>query len=108
MSSPADSAPILETPVPNHLKALFELEREAHASILGIQFWRENWFGLLALVVYGYIGWNSPAATGDLIYVLAIVFLFDFANEQRNRRRLKLLVEVLYGLQRTHGTSERA
>ena len=59
MSSPTGVAPVSESPVPGHLKALFELHRDAHT---GIWYWRYAIIFSLA-ISYGFLVMSSHSPT---------------------------------------------
>jgi len=110
MFSPSDPASFPE-PLPSYLKALLELEREAHADISTLEKWREfireNWLVLFLAAVFVFIQWRSHDPTVSSLGMLVIVYLvqavsdqWDRRNQKRARRQLRLLLDVIHGLQR--------
>ena len=116
MSSPSDPASFPE-PLPSYLTALLELEREAHAEIFTLEKWREfireNWLVLFLAGVFVFILWRSHDPTVSSLGMLVIVFLVQAAgdqrdrrNQQRARRQLRLLLDVIHELQRPRDASK--
>jgi hypothetical protein len=104
MSSPADAASIPD-PLPDHLKALLELNRDAETSS-----WAHDWHLYFAFCLsfgfYVFVGWHFrdagpfSGAMGPFLVMLGVLVGFQRANERRARRRLQLLLTVIRSLQR--------
>jgi len=101
MPSTPDSIP--EPPLPEYLKAITELTREAEGSSLR-RFLRDYAHVLVVLIAYGVAA--SLNATGlssaHFLGVIAIVLMLQEVTERRAQRRLRLIHEVL--LQLMHRT----
>ncbi len=112
MSSPTETTP-LPDPLPNHLKAMLELNRDAQTSLWG-QYLFLNlvfWFvaGFLACVVWRY---RLPAGTLNVLmpyFILQSALIgLQGAAERRAQRRLQMLLDVIRDLQHQQKTAGRS
>ena len=104
MSSPIDAASLPE-PLPAHLKALLELNREAETGLGGRDYWRAYSSFWILTALYGYIAWHSHEAAVLFFGILVLVFTLDGINQRRAQRRLQLLLTVIRSLQRRDDTA---
>jgi hypothetical protein len=103
MSSPSDPA-LFSEPLPEHLKAMLELNREAQTSLL-----KYDWHVLvidIALIAYFVFIASRPhglapflPALAPFIILLGLTFGLQRTAERRAQRRLQLLLTVIRSLQ---------
>lgn len=113
MSSPDETAP-LPDPLPAHLKALLELNRQAEISS-----WSHDWHLYMAFgIVIGFClfgEWHPHNANsfwadeGPFLVIcgLSLVVALHRAAEHRAQRRLQLLLSVIRGLERREDAMAR-